>query len=280
MKNGVGNSVSMVDWLNENAYRSFPFAEGSDFVCSDGVSFPNWMILDAKAVVTPEGRSGDRFDCGVFVTGFTIRKIQDQAYVSVAVDVSVKISGPSGSRTLSGSLSSNLVPGKIYPCRFNFFSDDGFPFDYAVLSMFIGGPATVNDAEALVGSHQLKSPRKLIQSRVIVYPGGFGSDTIYGDDGFGASGDVHVRDGYNTSLKIAGDRIQLRISGESGLGYECSEDKGCDAIYYINGQRANSDGSFNFIAGEGVQIHTGTYNGIPAVYVTTTSLVDSYAKPR
>jgi hypothetical protein len=127
-------------------------------------------------------------------------------------------------------------------------------------------------------------PRRILGSRCIVRPGGFGIDSLWLDKPetgqIGATGMVHLRDGYNTSLRVVGNAVELRISDRSGLGYECPEDDSCDAIYFINGQRADTNGNFSIMGGPGVSVSSGIYNGIPAVIVRTDASVDSYAKPR
>jgi hypothetical protein len=100
------------------------------------------------------------------------------------------------------------------------------------------------------------------------------------DEFVGVDGVVHLRDGNNTSLRIVGNAVELSISESGGDGFECPEDGKCEGINFINGQRADTNGNFSIVGGQGVVVFSGEYNGIPAVIVKTNGVVDSYAKPR
>lgn len=272
MRSSPGTNVSRTEWLNQNAYRAFPFAEDSSALCTDGVYAPDWLVLDAKAILAPDAANRSVPPEQLALASFSIRSAGSGA---AFVGLSFRYRKPSSDGYEEESLSvfGTLGAGRMATLRY----DDP---PKASATFVVGTPVDRSEIDGLAGDHELSEPRPVLPTRIVSYPGGFGMDALIVDRGSAVSGEVHLRDGYNTSLRIYDGRIRLSISGSEGLGYECPDDPGCDSIHYINGQRANSDGSFSIMAGEGTQVSTGTYEGIPAVFVTTTSLVDSYAKPR
>ena len=270
--------VGMAEWLNENAYRAFPFEEDSDRRCTDGTIVPDWLVLDAKAMLFSRKRSypvdGDR----VGLKWFSVTKAGRSDAASIDVGIVARIGG--GEMEVRHSFPS--VPGAVSHVD---LKPNVIPTAmYFRISMFMGAPATFEGADpSLFGRHELPSPLWICRSRCIVWPGGFGMDSVWTDRGAsgldGATGMVHLRNGNNTSLRIAGGAVELSISEDAGYGYECPDEK-CDAIYFINGQRADTDGNFSIVGGDGVEVSAGSYDGIPAVIVRTNSVVDSYAKPK
>ena len=270
--------VKMLDWLNENAYRAFPFEENSSGRCIDGTVMPNWLFLDAKVMLFSKKSSHAVEGEWVGVSRFTIAKnpASDQASITVLFTIST------GGTVLSVSHSFASTPGKV--SRFDLAPIGMQNGMYVRISGFFGAPATFEGMDhSLFGTHQLSEPRKFLPTRCVIRPGGFGMDAVWADtsvDEFaGVDGVVHLRDGNNTSLRIVGNAVELSISESGGDGFECPEDK-CEGINFINGQRADTNGNFSIVGGQGVVVSSGEYNGIPAVIVKTNGVVDSYAKPR
>lgn len=271
--------VKMLDWLNENAYRAFPFEDNSSGRCIDGTVMPNWLFLDAKAMLFSKKSSNAVEGEWVGVSGFEILK--DQASDQAGVTVSFVIS--TGGTVLSMSHSFASTPGKVY--RFDLAPAGMQNGMYVRISGFFGAPATFEGMDhSLFGAHQLSEPRKFLPTRCVIRPGGFGMDAVWADtsvdDFVGVNGVVHLRNGNNTSLRIVGNAVELSISESGGDGFECPEDDKCEGINFINGQRADTNGNFSIVGGQGVVVTSGEYNGIPAVIVKTNGVVDSYAKPR
>lgn len=261
------------EWLNRNAYRAFPFEEDAGLSASDGVRLPSWCLLDARFVVIPFSRSATVESRPVRLAGFSVSGESEGS-----ADVSLDFLVSAGSERIRVVAGFSVRPGSVTLARAEARSDGAM----VSASLFAGAPSSWDDPSfsGAVGSHETPGAPAIVPSRCVVVPGGIGVDALYGNLGAAAVGRVHLRNGYNTSMRISGGAIELDISPDAGIGFECPEDRECDAIYFINGQRADTDGGFSILAGDGVRTSTGTYNGIPAVFVSTTSLVDSYAKPR
>ena len=265
----------MAGWLNGNAYRAYPFEEDSTSGCADGSVAPDWLVLDARAVVVSDP-SMEAVRGVVRLDSFSVSAPSNGVSL-VTLSFSVAMASSGGSIEYAPAVATAFVsPGSVSHAvaRAVFPSSSGT----AVVSLFVGAP--VSAPEVPEGTHVLEEPRPILASRCLVFPGGLGIDALYCQSPMAASGRVHLRNGNSTSLRIVGGRIELSISGTEGLGYDCPEPGECDAIRYVNGQRADTDGGFSVEAGPGMVVGSGEYNGIPAVVVSANSVVDSYAKPR
>jgi hypothetical protein len=276
----------MVEWLNENAYRAFPFEEDSSKVFSDGVEMPNWVLLDAKAVLTPRRYSVNIENEWVGVKevqfGFSGNIDNPDTIMRILFSVYTDEWDPTTTNFMTSWMI--LHPGVVQRHELVGYTP-GYN-NTARITIFTGAPTSfpidekLLPASATYAVHQFDTPRRILDSRCIKRPGRFGIDALIGDEG-SANGIVHLRDGNNTSLRIRNDSIELLIGENEGLGYACRDPSSDGAgIYFINGQRANTDGSFSISGGDGVQVSTGTYEEMPAIIVRTNSVVDSYAKPK
>ena len=129
----------------------------------------------------------------------------------------------------------------------------------------------------------MNSPAKLLPGRTVRLPCGSGCDVL-SCGGVEASGDVVVTDGHNTTLRILNGRLSLRAgvgmgkgpicdgtvvpeAGDEQDGYQVNDEVLPRLIYYINGQKADSDGGFQIYGGDGIVVSTGKSHGLPAVFI-------------
>lgn len=236
------------EWLNRNAYRAFPFVENTDFTCRDGAVLPLSAILDARFCLFGEG------ECSVTL---------DSAEISNDGSVAMKF------RTEGRQLRLTSENGVAVL--------DRYPHSCRVLT---GDPEYLKE---FAGTYTLKTPARILQSRVLSVPYGIGADTL-DVDGESAFGDIEVVDGHNTALEIENNNLVLRVGYGLGKGVVCPEDPEpgpvyCNnVLYFINGQGADSDGGFSILAGEGISVKTGYFDRYPAVYVSTNSEVDNFMR--
>ena len=129
------------------------------------------------------------------------------------------------------------------------------------------------------GDFPLLSPVRLLSSRILSIPYGIGVDTLTCGDVTG-TGKVRVANGHNTELDISGRNLRLRVVKNGGTGPKCPDPKGeiCygRVLYFLDGQKADSDGSIWVKSSDGISTSTGTYKGIPAIFVKTSATIDSF----
>lgn len=229
------------EWLNRNAYRAFPFEENSDFSCKDGKTFPLCLVLDARACLLGTSKEKDVFLKSAYI-------VEDHAEVVL------------------------LYNGNSYV-----FSGGGSVLDGdVVIRVTMCGMDALNGLE---GEYELLNPPKLLASRVLSIPYGIGIYDLKAGDTV-STGKIRVADGHNTELDIVDNSLRLKIVKGAGKGVICGDSKGdvCDGaiLYYLDGQKADSDGSIWIKGDEGVSISSGTYKGIPAVFVKTSATIDSF----
>ena len=234
---------TMQEWLNRNSNRSFPLLEDADLSCENEAVFPNAILLDFR------------------VCFFGTEK-PDVKLVSAVV------SGDSADLTFS--------------CAGHEFhaSGSGIVSGEAEDMSFRGYLASKNDIGQYAGEYILNTPAPLSPGRVVDLRYGVGVDTLSCGENI-ATGAIRVADGYNTELEIHQNSLQLRIGDGLGKGTKCiehSDDYICDGrvLYYLNGQKAGSDGSIFLQGGNGVRVTSGTYKGIPAVIVLTDENVNRF----
>ena len=256
-------NVTRQEWLNRNSYRRFPLVENSNMACvrrendsSDlepcrkgwartGVELPDSVILDARFCLF--GTS----DGPVMLKSVTIKP---------SGDVSAVLGIPGSPGTTVGE--DGVVSGAEFSCRIVF--------------------GTREKLSPLAGEYVLETPAEFLRSRVLSVPYGIGVDTLT-CGGVTAIGDIRVVDGRNSSLDIVGNDLVLSLKKGLGDGVACS-DLGLGGVcpdgnmlYYINGQKADSSGNIDILAGEGITVTTGTFRGIPAVIVCTSPVVNNFA---
>lgn len=226
------------EWLNRNAHRAFPFAEDSDMSCADG-RLPQSLVLDARFC-----------DCAGPLAPFELVG----ASVSGGVASLSFRHGPS-TVVVSGS---GLVHG----------SSGGVSY-----MVYVG--------ECPDGEWVPNVPVPVLPSRVLSVPGGIGVDSLTCGDAT-ASGSVRIADGHNTELYLRDNSIHLRVGKGFGLGQKCpdrTEDVDtCEGrvLRFLNGQKADSDGTLTISGGDGVTVTSGEYDGIPAIVVTTAATVNQF----
>jgi len=230
------------EWLNQNAYRAFPFEEDSDFSCSGGKTLPSSVVLDARVCMF-----GDR-NSDVFLKSASVSEDGSVRLVLEAFDRDVHVSSE------------------------RFIESDG------EMSIRI----TYGDRESmsrLHGEYVLLSPARMLRSRVLSVPYGIGVDTL-SCGGTTSVGTVKTVDGHNTELDVYGNALRLKVLRGAGKGQICPDLRNeiCHGrvLYYLNGQKSDSDGSIWIKGDDGVSVSSGTYKGIPAVFIKTSATIDSF----
>jgi len=236
---------TLQEWLDRNAHRRFPFVEDSDLSCENGAELPNELLLDARFCLF------GLEDGPALVRSATIR---DDGSASMVVDLP--------------GLQGVEIPASGVWSR---------PPDYSARVVFGFRGRLV----PLAGEYRLVTPAPILRSRILSVPYGIGADTLT-CGGVTAHGAIRVADGHNTTLDIGGNNLVLALGKGRGLGVVCRDDPKaelCDGkvLYFLNGQKADSDGNIDILAGEGVSVTTGTYKGIPAVIVKTSAVVNGFA---
>ena len=238
--------------LEENKHRRYPFVEDSD---TKGL--PDCILLDIRLVnVAADNPGSSKLLCTSYsVTRETVTlsfEYRDKDGTSLAVfDLQAATSAGINFGTLN--VSENIVV-KFAMCGIE---------DMEAVTRF-SGPV---DVEAEIIKTRIVEIQK--ESRV----------TSIG----GASGVLHVTDGYNTTARIDGNSIVVSIKNGSGAGNNCVEedDNAFDcskALMFINGQHAGSDGNINIVGGGGVSVQTGKnafVNGevVPAIVIRAADTV-------
>ena len=240
---------TMQEWLNLNAHRRFPLVDDSDLSCESGVELPNAALLDARF-------------CMFGVTdGNVLLK-------------SASIHG--GVVSLSFALPGIDDPAVIESRGFCAWSSSDFS-----ARVYTGSPESL---DGLDGDYVLRKPARILRSRVLSVPFGIGADTL-SCGRVSACGDIRVADGHNTTLNISKNNLVLGLRRGAGLGVSCPDVEqsylcGGSALYFLNGQKADSNGDIGIYGGEGITVSSGTYMGIPAVIVCTSKAVNRFAYKR
>jgi hypothetical protein len=233
-------SSAYQEWLNRNAYRSFPFEENSDFSCESG-EFPVGLVLDMR------------------VCSFGLEPIEVRL-VSASVGESVSLVFSCHGTEFEASGSASFLSG----------SKDDVSWRVLISSEY----------RSFAGEYRLLNPPRLLPSRIVDIPFGVGVDTLrcgekvaFGEvevaDGYNTTLDIHAND---LRLRIGdGD-------GKGRKCPDYKDNMICEGalLYYFNGQKADSDGNISITGGSGVSVGRGTYLGIPAVIVKTDSSVNSF----
>jgi len=250
---------SVQEWLNRNAHRRYPLEDDSSLSC---VSHAGTAAGGCE--VTKCDNSRTLPDCVVLDARFCLLGVDDGPVLlkSVVVD-----EDGSASMTVDTPVEKDVV-----------IRHDGI-----VNGQYLSARVIFGDKESLkahAGEYVLCSPARFLRSRVLSVPYGIGADTL-SCGGATAHGDIRVADGRNTSLDISGNNLVLTVKRGIGTGVLCPDivsGSACEGrvLYYLNGQKADSSGNIDLVAGGGVSVSTGTYNGIPAVIVSTSPVVDNF----
>lgn len=236
--------VRYAEWLNRNSAVAFPFREDSDFRAG-GLLLPKSAFLDASVVLDGVGR-GD-----VVLEHLSSAEVSCTAFFSSpAGRFSVSWDGP--------SLRVSSLPG-------------------ARVRMYVGDVPPA-------GEYEFDNPPALLDSRVAAFPDGVGVSSLE-CGGVSVTGDVELADGHGTSLSVENGAVRLRIGRNVGLAMPCPPsvvDGGDGLLYYLNGQKADPDGSMTVHSGAGTSVSTGVYRRegdgleVPAVFVSTDRNVDGF----
>ena len=230
------------EWLDRNAHRAFPFEEDSDFSCENGSVLPTGLVLDARACLF--GPSGKR---------------------DVFMDFAAVSDGTVGIGLTCGGVPMDVLWSRGGTA----FATSG---DVSVRVTFCDGAAL----SAMAGEYRLRKPARLLPCRVLSVPCGIGVDELR-CGGMSAAGTVRVASGHNTELGVRGDSLVLEVREGIGKGRSCPGDmKPAGALYCLNGQKVDSDGSIWIAGSDGVVVTTGEYKGIPAVFVSTSAVVNNF----
>jgi hypothetical protein len=220
--------------LSANKHRVYPFYEDSNLG-----NLPEWMLLDIRFVNSTYlgDDHGSRLVCSKF------KKEGER----VTLFFEYSNSGETKEMTIPVDLGSDIVVGIKRPdltsaCKFAVY---GGGSEYSM---------DLSDGEYSVGA-------TVLASRTI----DIGINRKLGSIG-GATGVIHVVDGYNTTARIAGNTLNIDVSDGIGLGEPCYDDDSDDdteefscnnALLFINGQHADSNGNINIAGGPGIVVQTG-----------------------
>ena len=258
------------EWLNRNASRIFPFEASSNLSCEGNLVLPSDFFLDARACLLDESYSWVKI-CKV-----------DTSNNCMTVDFSI---GPD--IMLSETVGADGV------LRHRSHNAD---------VRIVCTPYSELGEDEKDKVYMLSTPAEILKTRVVRIPWGFGVDRLV-CNGVSATGNVRLEDGHNTRLMLKQDafdelesKVLLEIGIGLGKGLICMEKpksteirnengsltglrdpEGMPPIYYICGQKADSDGGFQIYAGEGVVINTGTKFGMPTIEVKTSAAVEAMA---
>lgn len=234
---------TMQEWLNRNSSRAFPLVDDADMSCVGGTTLPNSILLDLRVCFFGTEKPDVRL-VSATVSGGSAKLVFSCAGSEVEVSGSGLVHRTSGDMSWHG---------------------------------YLAGEDALSDVE---GEYTLLRPVPLSPARVVDMRYGVGVDALSCGDRQ-ATGVVRVSDGYNTELDIHGNSLRLRVGDGLGKGTKCIEhadDYICDGavLYYLNGQKADSDGNISLKGGNGIRVASGTYRGIPAVIVLTDSSVNRF----
>lgn len=282
----MGRVYSMLpEWLNANSHRDFPLEENSvSFKDDRGVSGPpTWMLLDFRLVSTIDRRMvqpGSNDDVPSDSCRLkSYRAIKSDSGLAYELIVSYM------DRYDIPVSSSGIVPfGGTKRITTRYSAVGGTVLVYTVF----GAPEKGDYDDSYEGMHVFDDGPEFIPSRHIWIPGGVGVNSLRTNKvGVSTPEELYVRDGKNTSFRIENGRLKLSVGYSLGEGIDCLPEKEAEKLknsstylHSINGVRPDSTGNLVVKAGPGVVIESGTYNGIPAIIVSTSSTVDSFARPR
>lgn len=241
-------SNTLQEWLNRNAYRAYPFEENTNFLCTNGKFLPKSLILDFRCCIFDE-------NC--------VEMAISEVNVLKNGEISLKIQ-------LNGSNDDNSI---ILTTK------DGIAVKNDENMSFRAICCKKERLNGFFGDFILKKPARILKSRILSIPYGIGVDTLSAG-GVESTGIVNVGDGHNTSLDIRSNNLVLTVKKGLGKGAKCGDDldgpSECPTLYYINGQKADSNGNIQIKGGDGITVTSGTYKGIPAVIITTSATVNSF----
>ena len=271
----------MPEWLNANAHRAFPFYDNAG-------KAPYWMLLDFRAFSCTDWQGGPANDEYYFPCSLDYFKIELSPERQDGISVSMRFRYYNRTDleiSTEGAVPFGETRRVVYTTPPPHSGGLGYHRIYAV----IGTPANLDEYRATFDQHLdgiwINADLPVLKSRCIRLPGSVGVDEIKTNTKGGSiTSKVYVRDGYNTSFRIENGKLYLTVGQNEGKGFECKDPEAEDPyggdsyIHSINGERPDSSGNMVIKGGEGITVSSGEYNGIPAVIIKASSLVDSLVK--
>jgi hypothetical protein len=268
----------IIDWLNENEYRSFPLIE--DFTRVTGGSAGGWeldngVILDAQIVNNNSSFPTNSANFNVLLK--TIEHVTEFGTRSLKF-----IFGDTGNTFVTFTVTSPL--NKVYPLYLRDPSTGSLlvlgeatkkiPMvatdvdGVATLSIPVEPSVCYDFTEAWLG---VKSIDSLDNKKTLTIVGN-PTDSYKpflplqpADPSNPLQGDVYFLEGYNFKVDMSDGFVNLYVGAEYGLQMECglsfiaSEYLDCDELVsYINGIPPDNKGNFRLLGGNNINIIEGT----------------------
>lgn len=224
----------IVQWLNENSYRAYPFVEDSNRNCGSKV-LPDNALLDFQLL---------EFEADpAFVYLHSIAVVGDLIdfefrYGTTTRVLTVSVAAPTHTPINYGTAEPYRITAIFGPGLEEIANWGDGTYD------FVAPPAI----EPALHNFENKHRVTLVQSL---------------DENSNAelSGVIHVREGYNCKVNIvpANDLVIVSAQHGAGRGISCESEEEdislCgDVLLRINGLVADSEGNFQFFAGPGVSV--------------------------
>lgn len=226
--------------LSANKHRRYPFVENSDLH-----GMPDWVLLDIRLVDTNYAGSGGSLVCSRFVSDGTTATIVF-TYANNENDVSFDIPVEAGSGITVGSINIS---------------------DNCVVKFAVYG----GGSEYRLESIDCEPAADILRSRLVLL-----DRAAYVHSIAGASGNIRIVDGHNTTARIVGGTVTVTPGAGAGLGSDCNPPEDAfdcsKGLLFINGQHADTSGNININGGAGVIVQSGRMayvNGsiVPAITI-------------
>ena len=214
--------------LSENKNRAYPFKEDSDLGC-----LPNWILLDIRFVNVDYKNAEEPsvLRCTKFTSNGESATLSF-SYVNGENNIEFDIPVLLGSGTTVGTINTSDSTA----CKFAVY----------------GGGSEYN----IDGDVECELDAQILETRVIET----GLDRKVGSIG-GATGEIHIQDGHNTTAKLVGNEITVTAGRGLGFGNACTDDESAfncsNALLFVNGQHADTSGNLNIVGGAGIVVQTG-----------------------
>lgn len=254
----------IIDWLNSNRFRAYPFVNDSGIVIA-GSRIPDAVVLDCMVMDTRKGVADPRLT----FTGITITK--EKTVVTFSYDgIHTEYSFSGGES--SGDLSFHKVKGRI---------TTDIPENFVDITLVFSSHRYLLDnvGEGIWNFSGLIIPTKIISVTASGVSGIVtnGSKTVQGPGT--AIGNVHLVDGYRTQPVIQNGRVLVKVGTKYGYdpchypNQERDDKINCeDLMLFFCGQNAISSGNINIKGGPGVNISQGR------MYTAKNDIYDTYGK--
>ncbi len=238
---------SVLEWLNENEYRGYPFVDGT---LTDPIG--NDFLLDLQLVMTDETITSDvpafiglEKDAENLILNFNggnsfvipLTQIQSKKYWRNELG-SLAVIGP-GAVRLAADTQVQTVETVIPVEPATVYHLGGAWLGVKSIAPYRGYLSSIGTAEPLL-------PLEV------------------DEDDLKQTGDIELVEGYNYKINFNNGKINLAAGFGFGIPMSCStefirpQDKDCDELVsYINGIPPDTDGIFHFTPGENIYIFDG-----------------------